>query len=706
MTSTSSGKCAAAVALFVWCGSLAFAATEPIETLDLASLPAEGLKELPQFAGKPDGAGVLKTWRLAVPAFQDGLFFSGDCRREHSSWPADANRILPWVVKGNFKDLFRKDYTQDVAVNSPDRHALFAVLRLVGGDFLAVLPVTGPKTMSWLEVNDAGDLLLRLGTLGTAAVACDAPVLAWARSPDVYAACRAAWEKTLQCAEVRGRTTWRSEKVYPEPFTYLGWCSWEQYHKDITEDVLVQAVDGIEASKLPIRWVLVDDGHQTATGRSLKSLAPDPKKFPHGWAPVLARRSPERIRWMGLWHAFIGLWGNIAPHNDLGPLNAQFMPWGEGKNAALIVKDNPAAAGAFFNALIDSARHYGFDYVKIDDQSMALSQYRGRANAVEAGADYSQALEAACQRQGRALINCMAHNAVCVFNTRFSAVTRCSIDYKLGDAARGKSHIRESYANTLWLGQTVWPDHDMFHSSDPNCGRLMAVSKALSGAPIYLSDAPKDFVRASITPLCFQDGRLLRPLAPAVPLPDSVCADAFNQPVAYRVIAPLANGCAAVAAYNLMEQAQPTTISASVSSNDYIHAPGLMQPYPGPWKQPAEGVVVYDWYAGQGARLDQPYAFKLEGFSDKLLLLCPVRHGWAVVGRTDKYLSPAAVGEVTTSPARLTVKLIESGPLVIWRGEGEPQAVGVKFLPLGNGFWKTDLPVKAEKQTLVIGLNN
>lgn len=48
----------------------------------------------------------------------------------------------------------------------------------------------------------------------------------------------------------------------------------------------------------------------------------------------------------------------------------------------------------------------------------------------------------------------MAQGTVNIQNTRYSAVTRCSIDYKLGDEAMAKSHILQSYANTLWLGQT------------------------------------------------------------------------------------------------------------------------------------------------------------------------------------------------------------------------------------------------------------
>jgi len=44
-----------------------------------------------------------------------------------------------------------------------------------------------------------------------------------------------------------------------------------------------------------------------------------------------------------------------------------------------------------------------------------------------------------------------------VFNTRYSAVTRCSRDYGVGNAEKGKYHLHQSYINTLWMGQTYVP---------------------------------------------------------------------------------------------------------------------------------------------------------------------------------------------------------------------------------------------------------
>jgi len=285
----------------------------------------------------------------------------------------------------------------------------------------------------------------------------------------------------------------------------------------------------------------------------------------------------------------------------------------------------------------------------------------------------------------------MAHSLPCVFNTRYSAVTRSSIDYKLGKEARGKSHLLQSYSNTLWLGQTVWGDHDMFHSSDRYCGRIMAVSKAMSGGPVYLSDGPKDFVGDYIRPLCYNDGRLLRPIAPAGPLPDSVFIAPMRERSAYRVIAPLSGGAAAIVVHNLYHPTDETPITTAVTEKDYADASAMIQPYPGKWQVPPDGLFVYDWYAGSGQKLGKGYQFELRGFCDRLLLVCPIRQGWAVVGRTDKYLSPAAVEVVSVTHEELKLRLIESGPLGIWLSDGVPSVVNVSFTNEGNGLWTGDI---------------
>jgi hypothetical protein len=164
----------------------------------------------------------------------------------------------------------------------------------------------------------------------------------------------------------------------------------------------------------------------------------------------------------------------------------------------------------------------------------------------------------------------------------------------------------------------------------------------------------------------------------------------MRERTAYRVIAPLRQGAAAVVAYNLYDPSEES-IAAAVTAEDYVHAGGMMQPYPGRWKVPDEGLVVYDWYAGKTARLGKSYAFELKGFSDRLLHLCPIQKGWAVIGRTDKYLSPAAVEILSVTESELRLRMNESGPLGIWTATGAPSAKGLSFENKRNGLWIADV---------------
>jgi len=220
----------------------------------------------------------------------------------------------------------------------------------------------------------------------------------------------------------------------------------------------------------------------------------------------------------------------------------------------------------------------------------------------------------------------------------------------------------------------------------------MAVSKAVSGGPVYLSDAPTEFDPDAVNPLCYTDGKLLRPLAPAAPLPDSVFLDPYRNPVPYRVIAPLANGSAAIVVYNIKHANEAATFTASVSPADYTHANAMIQPYPGKRKIPAEGLILYDWYAEKAQLLEKSYTFDLTGLEDRLIQLSPIVEGWAVIGRADKYLAAAAVRILEINENSITIKMIEPGPLTIWTGQGLPKSQGLRFIKLANNLYKADIP--------------
>lgn len=650
-----------------------------------AGRPA-GVHTLQGFAGTPDAEGVLARFVVAVPAWEDGCYYAAKQKHDPlgettGAFPNGCNRTQPLRI-ASFADL------------TPG--GTFLLLQLKSGEHLAVLPIVGPRTAAWFTSSPTAELILNVGTLGTQAVEGDLPAVAWAVAEDAYTAARLAWRAALEDPLVAGSTRARSEKRYPEMFEYLGWCTWEQYKFAIDEAVVLRALDLIEASGLPIRYCLIDDGHLDHTKRQLNSFHADRAKFPNGWENILARRNDDHVRWFGLWLNFNGYWQGVAPQNDLNGLGAHLAPVPSG---ALFPKEGFNNSFAFYDAMIGAARHAGFDFVKVDDQAQNLGHYKGTAQPVASAANNNQALEAACARHMDGLINCMAHNNVCTFNTRVSAVTRCSEDYKVNDAWRGKAHLHNSFANMMWYAHTVWGDHDMFHSHDDLAGRTMAISKAMSGGPVYLSDDPADFDPKNVWPLCFADGKLLRPTAPAGPLPDSIYLNPFKEAKPYRTVAPLAGRAAAVAVFNLTEPA--VEVRGAVSAADYLTATGLTDPHEA-WELPSDGLVVFDFQTGAAQRLGarEKVDFVLPGFECKLFHLVPISRGWAVIGRTDKYLSPAGVEVLVIADDELALSTPDAGPVAIWSDRPFTTVDGAEVKLVGDNTYEVTVSAALAGETL------
>lgn len=287
------------------------------------------------------------------------------------------------------------------------------------------------------------------------------------------------------------------------------------------------------------------------------------------------------------------------------------------------------------------------------------------------------------------LINCMAMNTVQLFNTPYSTVTRVSQDYIVGNRPKAISHIYQSFLSTLWLGYTVFPDHDMYHSSDSVSGRLMAVSKALSCAPVYISDAPSDFILENILPLSLSDGELLKPLAPAVPVQRSIFQNVFDEPNPFIVSAPLNNKSVAIAAYNLNRK--ETKIHGEIKAEDYKDASAMILSYEGKWEIPEEGLFIYEWDTQTGEVLRDSKKFTISGFDDSYYILSPIQKDWAVIGLANKFLSTSAVNDVTYKANKLKVNLKEGGTFVFY-SKYDIHSNEYNIESMGNSLWKIEIP--------------
>ncbi len=641
----------------------------------------------------PAGADAALRIPLTLPNWQRAVYFAPFQRHAINPaldlWPEGLNQCQPLPV---------------AALHDVKRGGMFLLLELAEEDYLALLPLTSPRAMASMR-GTGRELVLEVSHFGRVAFTASLPLLAYARERDPYAACRRVWETALLSPAMAGVGALRETKIYPRAFEYLGWCSFEQFKLAIDESNMTDVVRALAVSPVPVRWILIDDGHlddgcadgvETQEGatpsagndpatRRLRRAGTHPQRFPRGWAPLVAAARQTKIRWLGAWMNFNGYWGGVDPSGD----------WPEQVRAALIeIADEVAlprgdvnAAETFWSHVLAPLAEAGFDFLKVDNQAGNLKLYAGHVpNGVSASAANKLALEQIVSaRFGGRLINCMAHNGVASFHTPTSAVTRCSEDYKRDDAWRAKHHLHNSFGNMLWLGPTVWGDHDMFHSSDLVAAAPMACSKALSGGPVYLSDHPRDFRSELIMPLCLADGRVLRPEAPALPLPDSIFDDPYESDCAFRVAAPLAHGAVAVACFNL---ATPDRcVTARIAPSDFQAARRMVPMAPN--AAAAVAATVFDQRARRVWLLREESRVTLAPGEHALYTVAPVHDGWAFLGSPDKLLGPAFIAELERHENRCVIRVPEPGRVWVWC----PRRVVSEELPvhdLGGEVWEVE----------------
>ena len=231
------------------------------------------------------------SYQIPLPAYVRGIFFSRDSRSGDYEWPNNTNRLLPWVFN-QLKDITEDSYPGIPSNASPSVLGDALLLELANGEYLFAKAVAGNNSISWFQVNENETLTLYVSTLGEDSLDSQVPLILTQKSQSIYDVFRKAYDVLMADSSVSSLKK-REKKEYFEAFNYLGWCTWEHYHYDIDETKILNDLDAIEASGIPVRYVLIDDGHIANKNRQLTSLVPDKKRFPNGWSRIMNRKQTE-----------------------------------------------------------------------------------------------------------------------------------------------------------------------------------------------------------------------------------------------------------------------------------------------------------------------------------------------------------------------------------------------------------------------------
>ena len=104
------------------------------------------------------------------------------------------------------------------------------------------------------------------------------PLFAYSTAKDPYQLARDSYELAFNATHQYGRLRW--QKSYPEIFESFGWCSWNAYGHEVSQEKILNSVRSLRDKQIPLGFVLVDDGWLSTKDQKLVAFSADSKKFP------------------------------------------------------------------------------------------------------------------------------------------------------------------------------------------------------------------------------------------------------------------------------------------------------------------------------------------------------------------------------------------------------------------------------------------
>lgn len=550
-----------------------------------------------------------------------------------------------WWTRPAFVKKFQEipDRTQVAFFRYPDR-------------FACLVPMVGKEFKTYLAGGTETEICLEMTAYIGGQKEVEEPFYLWTEASTLTEAVRNAF---AWLAEYNGIPT-REKRRIPEMFRYLGWCSWDAFYTDITEEKIRQKANELMEKKVPVKWMLMDDGWLSVQEELLCDFAPEKKKFPNGFREMIKEiKAAGEIRWFGVWHALGGYWGGISPESELArkehpylyrTVNGKWIP-------------SPQTGERFYRDWYQKLRQDGIDFVKVDGQSAVPYYFENSLPVSEAARGIHQALESGASYLDGAIINCMGMAMESMLARPTSAIARNSDDF-VPDKENGfAEHLLQNAYNAIYHNELYCCDWDMFWTKHPDCVKH-SLLRAISGGPVYVSDPIGDTNPEVLKPLLYENGELIRMDRATKPTEDCIFSNPMESGVLklHNVAQWGGRKGGGMAVYNLTKQQQtfafkPVEIDDLERSDKY-------------W--------IYDYFEKKVCSIEKNEEYKgtveSEGFAWFLVL--PQGNRSTCLGLIEKYVGFSAVESIYENENAEVVVVRESGVLG-WVSEQEPRTVMV-----------------------------
>lgn len=364
----------------------------------------------------------------------------------------------------------------------------------------------------------------------------------------------------------------RRDKPLPAWVDTFGWCTWDAFYQHVSHDKVRDGLQSFADGGVKPRYLILDDGWQSIrtmpSGEKRLTAFAANEKFPGGLGPTVAMTKNEfGLDAFFVWHAVAGYWGgtdgDALPGYGVHSIARRLSPgiehhvpkmdwWGP-----VVGVVPPETVYRFYQDYHRYLRQQGVDGVKVDTQAVletvAAGFGIGRVGLMQR---YHEALEGSVHTHfGGNLINCMSCANEMLFSALASTLTRTSTDFWPNKPESHGVHLYVNAQVSLFWGEFVHPDWDMFQSGHP-AGAYHAAARAISGAPVYVSDKPDAHDFALLKKLVLPDGSVLRCPGPARPTRDCLFHDPTTENVLLKLFNVNANGLSVVGVFNARHAAE------------------------------------------------------------------------------------------------------------------------------------------------------
>ncbi|XP_041999074.1 probable galactinol--sucrose galactosyltransferase 6 [Salvia splendens] len=423
--------------------------------------------------------------------------------------------------------------------------------------YTVFLPLIEGKFKACLQGNAADELELCLESG-------DSDTVGSTFTHSVYISCGtdpfATIEDAIKAVKLHlGTFRLRHEKKLPGIVDCFGWCTWDAFYQEVTQEGVEAGLESLEAGGTPPKFVIIDDGWQSV-GSDKKEDEKEEQgllrltgikendKFKKKEDPSMGiknivniAKEKHGLKYVYVWHAITGYWGGVWPGveemKEYGSA-MQYPKLSKGvlanepgwKTDAIALQGlglvNPKNVYKFYNELHSYLAAAGIDGVKVDVQCILETLGAGLGGRVELTRQYQNALDASVARNfpDNGIIACMSHNLESLYCSKQTGIVRASDDFYPRDPVSHTIHIAAVAYNSVFLGDIMLPDWDMFHSLHP-AAEYHGSARAISGGPVYVSDAPGKHNFELLRKLVLPDGSILRPRLPGRPTKDCLFSD-------------------------------------------------------------------------------------------------------------------------------------------------------------------------------------